>query len=121
MRVRNLRQVQGERGDAPASCCCEGCEEGAGAVTAEVPVYSPAGKLLTFVPPEWCERHAPHLRLVRSKRGALKRAMLRCDDGDLTAFLEATGRRSNFGAAFEQHLPCGRVVWALKGVRGSGR
>jgi hypothetical protein len=90
-------------------------------VNAEVPVYSPAGRLLSFAPSEWCERHAGNLRLVRSRRGVLKRAMLRCDDGELVAFLEATGRRSSFGTAFEQHLPCGRVVWALKGVRGSGR
>ena len=86
----------------------------------EVPVYSPSGKLLSFAPPEWCERHAGNLRLVRSRRGVLKRAMLRADDGELVAFLEATGRRSSFGCAFQQVLPCGRV-WALRGIRGSGR
>jgi hypothetical protein len=86
-----------------------------------VPVYSPAGRLLSWVSPEWCLRHQDNLRLVRSRRGALRRAYLRCDDGALVAFLEATGRRSSYGRGFQQHLPCGRVVWALKGVRGSGR
>jgi hypothetical protein len=89
-------------------------------VTAEVPVYSPAGKLLSFAPSEWCERHAGNLRLIRSRRGVLKRAMLRSDDGELVEWLQATGRRSSFGRAFEQVLSCGRV-WALRGIRGSGR
>ena len=87
----------------------------------EVPVYSPAGRLLSFASTAWCERHAGNLKLVRSRRGVLKRCYLRADDGAMVAFLEATGRRSNFGAAFEQHLPSGQVVWALRGVRGSGR
>jgi len=89
-------------------------------VSAEVPVYSPAGRLLSFAPAEWCERHAGNLKLVRSRRGALKRCYLRADDGELVAFLAETGRRSSYGCAFMQTLPCGRV-WALKGVRGSGR
>jgi len=89
-------------------------------VTAEVPVYGVDGRLLSWAPLEWCERHAPHLRLVQSRRGVLKRAMLRADDGAMVAFLEATGRRSSFGCAFMQTLGCGRT-WALKGVRGSGR
>ena len=89
-------------------------------MTAQVPVYSPAGRLLTFAPLEWVERHAGNLRVIRSRRGVLKRAMLRADDGALVAFLEATGRRSSFGAAFHQVLACGRT-WALRGVRGSGR
>ena len=84
----------------------------------EVPVYSPAGRLLSFAPAEWVERHAGNLRLVRSRRGVLKRAMLRSDDGAVVAFLEATGRRSSYGCAFQQVLPCGRT-WALRGVRGS--
>jgi hypothetical protein len=87
----------------------------------EVPVYSPAGRLLSWAPLEWCERHAPHLRLVRTRRGVLKRAMLRSDDGGLVEWLEASGRRSSYGRGYQQHLPCGRVVWALKGVRGSSR
>lgn len=86
----------------------------------EVPVYSPAGRLLTWAPPEWVERHEGNLRIVRNRRGHPQRAYLRCDDGALVAFLEATGRRSNFGAAFMQTLSCGRT-WALRGVRGSGR
>jgi len=90
-------------------------------VTAEVPVYSPAGKLLSFASPEWIERHAGNLKLVRSRRGVLKRCYLREHDDEMTAWLQETGKRSGYGTAFEQHLPCGRVVWALKGVRGSGR
>jgi len=87
----------------------------------EVPVYSPAGRLLSWAPLGWCERHAPHLRLVRTRRGVLKRAMLRSDDGGLVEWLEASGRRSSYGHGYQRHLPCGRVVWALKGVRGSSR
>jgi hypothetical protein len=86
----------------------------------EVPVYSPAGRLLTFAPSEWCERHAGNLKLVRSRRGVLKRAMLRSDDGEMVEWLQATGRRSSYGCAFMQTLACGRT-WALRGVRGSGR
>jgi len=89
-------------------------------VSAEVPVYGADGRLLSFAPSEWCERHAGNLRLVRSRRGVLKRAILRADDGELVQWLAATGRRSSFGRAFQQVLPCGRV-WALRGVRGSGR
>jgi len=89
-------------------------------VSAEVPVYGADGRLLSFAPPEWCERHAGNLRLVRSRRGVLKRCYLRADDGELVAFLEATGRRSSYGRAYQQVLSCGRV-WALRGIRGSGR
>jgi len=89
-------------------------------VSAEVPVYGADGRLLSFAPAEWCLRHAGNLKLVRSRRGVLKRAMLRSDDGALVAFLEATGRRSSFGRGFMQVLACGRT-WALRGVRGSGR
>ena len=86
----------------------------------EVPIYDASGRLLSWVSPEWCERHAPHLRLVQSRRGVLKRAYLRADDSDLVEWLAATGRRSSFGRAFMQTLSCGRV-WSLRGVRGSGR
>ena len=90
-------------------------------MNAEVPIYDASGKLLTFAPLEWVERHQGNLKLVRSRRGVLKRCYLRADDGAMVAFLEATGKRSSFGCGFRQPLLCGRVVWALKGVRGSGR
>jgi len=86
----------------------------------EVPVYDASGRLLSFASPEWIERHAGNLKLVRSRRGVLKRCYLRADDGELVAWLETTGRRSNYGAAFMQTLARGRT-WALRGVRGSGR
>jgi hypothetical protein len=89
-------------------------------VNAEVPVYGADGRLLTWAPSEWVERNEGNLRLVRSRRGVLKRCYLRADDGELVAWLQATGRRSSFGRAFQQVLNCGRV-WALRGVRGSGR
>ena len=85
-----------------------------------VPIYDARGRLIGWMPSEWVERHAGNLRLVRSRRGVLKRCYLRCDDGELVAWLQATGRRSSFGAAFQQVLTCGRV-WALRGIRGSGR
>lgn len=90
-------------------------------MSAEVPVYGADGRLLTWAPAEWCERHQGNLRIVRNRRGHPRRAYLRADDGELTAFLEAAGKRSSFGRGFQQHLPCGRVVWALRGIRGSGR
>jgi hypothetical protein len=88
-------------------------------VNGAVPVYGADGRLLTFAPSEWVEHHQGNLRLVRNRRGVLKRAYLRADDSDLVEWLAATGRRSSFGCAFEQVLSCGRV-WALRGIRGSG-
>jgi hypothetical protein len=85
-----------------------------------VPIYDAIGRLLSFASPEWIERHAGNLRLIRSRRGVLKRAMLRADDGELVQWLAAAGKRSSFGRGFMQTLSCGRT-WALKGVRGSGR
>jgi len=90
-------------------------------VNAEIPLYSPDGRLIGWAPVEWVERHAGHFRRVYSRRGHLRRAYLKEHDDALTLWLQETGRRSSFGCAFQQHLPCGRVVWALKGVRGSGR
>jgi len=86
----------------------------------EVPVYSPAGRLLSWAPAEWVERHEGNLRIVRNRRGHLRRAYLRDHDDALTLWLAAVGKRSSFGRAFMQTLSCGRT-WALKGVRGSGR
>ena len=90
-------------------------------MSAEIPLYSPDGRLIGWAPLEWVERHQGNLRVVRNKRGHLKRAYLKEHDDELTAWLQATGRRSSYGRGFQQHLPCGQVVWALKGVRGSGR
>ena len=90
-------------------------------MNAEIPVYSVDGKLLSWAPLEWVERNEGNLRVIRSRRGHPRRAYLRDDDSELITFLIETRKRSSYGTAFEQHLPCGRVVWALKGVRGSGR
>lgn len=85
-----------------------------------VPLYDAAGHLLMHVPAEWVEAHASLLRLVRTRRArAIARVYLRSDDSELVQWLEATGRRSGYGVAFEQQLPCGRRLWALRGVRGS--
>ena len=86
----------------------------------EIPIYSPAGRLLSFAPAEWVERNEGNLRVIRSRRGVLRRAYLREHNDELTAWLQATGGRSSFGCAFMQTLACGRT-WALRGVRGSGR
>lgn len=83
-----------------------------------IPLYDASGGLLGWVAPEWAEAHAPHLRVVRNRRGHPTRAYLRSDDGELIQWLERTGRRSSFGAAFLQHLD-GCVVWSLRGVPGS--
>jgi len=90
-------------------------------VSTEIPLYSPDGRLIGWAPCAWVEAHAGHFRRVYSRRGHLRRAYLKEHDDTLTAWLQATGRRSSYGAAFMQHLPHGRVVWALRGVRGSGR
>jgi hypothetical protein len=85
----------------------------------EVPVYSPDARLLFHAAPGWVEENAGHLRIVRTRRAkAIARAYLRSDDGELIQWLERTGRRSNYGAGFLQHLD-GRVCWALKGTPGS--
>lgn len=84
-----------------------------------IPLYDASGSLIGWVTPEWCEEHAAHLRLIRTRRArAVVRAYLREDDSELIQWLERTGRRSDYGAAFVQHLD-GRVCWALRGVRGS--
>jgi len=85
-----------------------------------VPIYDARGRLIGWMPSEWVERHAGNLRVIRSRHGVLKRAMLRSDDDELTLWLQETGRRSSYGCAFMQTLSCGRV-WALRGIRGSGR
>jgi len=89
-------------------------------VTAEIPLYSPDGRLIGWAPLEWCERHEGNLRLIRSRRGHPRRAYLKEHNDELTAWLQQTGRRSSYGTAFQQVLACGRT-WALRGVRGSGR
>jgi len=89
-------------------------------VNAEIPLYSPDGRLIGWAPCAWVEAHAGHFRRVYSRRGHLKRAYLRDDDSELITFLIETRKRSSYGTAFQQVLPCGRV-WALRGIRGSGR
>lgn len=84
-----------------------------------IPLYDAGGRLIMWVPADWCEANAGNLRIVRSRRGHPTRAYLRSDDGELTAWLEATGRRSSYGTAYLQSLDCGRRAWALRGVRGS--
>lgn len=85
-----------------------------------IPLYDAGGRLLAWVRADWCEAHAAHLRLVRTRRArAIARAYLRSDDGELVAWLERTGGCSNYGAGFLQHLDCGARAWALRGVRGS--
>ena len=89
-------------------------------MSAEIPLYSPDGRLIGWAPVEWVERHDGNLRVIRSRRGHPRRAYLKEHNDALTLWLQETGRRSSFGTAFQQVLPCGRV-WALKGIRGSGR
>ncbi|MCS7041996.1 MAG: hypothetical protein NZR01_04315, partial [Bryobacteraceae bacterium] len=90
-----------------------------GAMNGHIPLYDTGGHLLAWVASEWCEAHAAHLRLVRTRRArAVVRAYLRADDAPLLAWLEASGRHSNFGEAFLQPLDGGRC-WALRGVVGS--
>ena len=89
-------------------------------VSAEIPVYNVDGRLLSWAPLEWVERNAGNLKLVRSRRGHLRRAYLKEHDDALTLWLQQTGRRSSYGCGFQQVLACGRT-WALRGVRGSGR
>jgi len=103
---------------SPTTCASAGALR---PVNAEIPVYNVDGKLLSWAPAEWVERHEGNLRVIRSRRGHPRRAYLREHNDELTLWLQATGRRSSFGRGFQQHLPCGRVVWALKGIRGSGR
>lgn len=83
-----------------------------------VPVYSPQQELLAFWPAGQVERNG-NLRIVRTRRGRIVRAYLRQDDSALLRRLIEERRRSGYGVAFEQQLPCGRRLWALRGVRGS--
>ncbi|MEJ5370256.1 MAG: hypothetical protein WHT08_18245 [Bryobacteraceae bacterium] len=85
----------------------------------QVPLYGADGVLQAWVAADWVEAHCDHLRVVRTRRAhRVVRAYLR-SDSDLTEWLEATMRRSNFGNAFVQHFESGAACWALRGVRGS--
>lgn len=89
-------------------------------MTGQAALYDASGRLLGWASNEWLERNAGHLRLVRSRRAhRIMRAYLRQDDGALVEWLGQTGRRSSYGCAFEQKLPCGRRTWALRGTPGA--
>ena len=51
----------------------------------DIPCYGARGRLIGWMPAEWCERHEGNLRIVRNRRGHAKRAYLRDDDGELVA------------------------------------
>jgi hypothetical protein len=85
----------------------------------QIPLYDASGMLVAWVAEAWCEAHADHLRVIRTRRAArIVRCYLR-EDGAFTEWLEATLRRSDFGNAFVQRFESGAACWALRGVRGS--
>lgn len=84
------------------------------------PLYHAGGRLIMWVPADWCEANAAHLCLIRTRRmRATVHAYLQPDDARLAAWLLRTGWRSGYGCTFVQHLPCGRRMWTLRVVRGS--
>jgi len=83
-----------------------------------VPVYDLEGSLLFFAEPRWVER-CGNLRLIRSRKGHLRRAYVKADAP--TPWMErllAAGRGSQLGWCKWQRLDDGHLVRALKGVRG---
>ncbi|MEJ5370307.1 MAG: hypothetical protein WHT08_18505 [Bryobacteraceae bacterium] len=75
---------------------------------------------MAWVAEAWCEAHADHLRVIRTRRARrIVRCYLRETDDVLTQWLEATLRRSNYGHGVLQQLPSGHLCWTLAGVRGS--
>jgi len=91
---------------------------GAGEDGGLVPVYTADQRLLAWWPAALAARNG-NLRIVRSRRGHIKRAYLRDDAPVIVQRLLAERRRSSYGAAFVQKLDSGRPLWALRGVRGS--
>ncbi|MCS7316504.1 MAG: hypothetical protein RMI94_05870 [Bryobacterales bacterium] len=83
-----------------------------------VAVYSPDRHLLAFWPAAEVERNG-NFWIVRTRKGRIVRAYLRDDDPALILRLIEERKRSDYGAGFQQKLDCGRLCWALKGVRGS--
>jgi len=89
-------------------------------VNAEIPVYSIDAKLMFWAPPEWVERHRGNLRLIRSRKGHVRRAYVRADAP--TPWLErllVAGKGSRLGWCVWQRLDDGHRVRTLKGIRGS--
>jgi hypothetical protein len=84
----------------------------------EIPIYDPKGRLLTFAPISFIEENAGHFRLVRSRKGHVRRCYLRDDDGSVVRYLLAARKHSKYGHSFLQRLSCGQA-WVLSGVTGS--
>ena len=76
------------------------------------PLHSEQGFLLRMVAVSLIESAAPHLRVLRNRRGHVTRAYLRADQS-----LDCRPA-SKIGLAFQQALDSGHV-WALRGVEGS--
>lgn len=86
-----------------------------------IPLHSAARELLAWWLAAQIERNG-NLRIVRFRRGCIKRAYLRDDDPAILQRLIAERQRSGYGAGFQQHLECGKLAWALiMAVRGSRR
>jgi hypothetical protein len=81
----------------------------------QIEVRNPDGTLLRHATEEELVRDQHHYRLIRNRRGYLKRAIRR-DRDDLSL-----GSLTRTGTSFAQHLPTGAVVWALRGIAGSER
>lgn len=77
-----------------------------------IPLHSEHGYILRMLPICDVEAAEPHLRIIRNRRGHVKRAYLKPDT--------SLDRRpdSGIGIAFEQELSTG-LVWALRGTKGS--
>lgn len=79
----------------------------------KIPLYATDGSLIGHFDQDWL-RSVRGVDLVKNRRGYIKRALLKvltCHVVDISHGWE--------GACFEQHLPAGFRIYALKGVRGS--
>ena len=78
-----------------------------------VPLFSFSGRrLINHMPIDLIEKNEHHFRIVRNRRGHIKRAYVKK--------LQSFDSRPNslIGVAFEQKIESGEV-WALRGVQGS--
>jgi hypothetical protein len=85
----------------------------------KVPVFDPDGHFLFDAEVSWVLR-CGNLRLIRSRRGHVRRAYVKSDAPSLwLERLLAANRGSWFGFHEWQRLADGHRVRALKGIRGS--
>lgn len=77
-----------------------------------IPVFGADGTFVRYVDEDHVLENVHHFRLIKGRRGHLKRVILKSRDIPATSL-------SKTGTVFKQVLDDGRSIWALRGVIGS--